>query len=94
MRDNSAEFKLGLWEGAYPEEKIQEIAELYELTNQQPFGELEIEDMHMTPEQLRQLEKNIFARETNGGLSTSLILPPASLPVTRRRCGTPIARNC
>ena len=57
---NKAEFELGLWEGAYPEEKIQEIAELYELTNQQPFGELEIEDMHMTPEQLRQLEKNIF----------------------------------
>jgi GNAT superfamily N-acetyltransferase len=59
---NSARFKLGLWEGAYPEENIQEITELYELTNQQPYGELEIEDMHMTPEQLRQREKNSFAR--------------------------------
>jgi len=35
---------------------------LYEVTNQQPLGDLEIEDMHMTPEQIRQIEKNIFAR--------------------------------
>jgi GNAT superfamily N-acetyltransferase len=59
---NITEFELGFWDGAYPEEKIQEVAELYELTNQQPFGNLEIEDMHMTPEQLRQIEKNMFAR--------------------------------
>ncbi len=32
------------------------------MTNQQPHGELEIEDMHMTPEQLRQMEHNLFAR--------------------------------
>jgi len=59
---NLAEFELGFWDGAYPEEKLQEIAELIDLTNEQPFGDLEIEDMHMTPEQLRQAEKNIFAR--------------------------------
>jgi GNAT superfamily N-acetyltransferase len=59
---NLEEFELGLWEGAYPEDKIQEVSDLYELTNQQPHGELEIEDMHMTPEQLRQMETNIFAR--------------------------------
>jgi mycothiol synthase len=56
------EFELGLREGAYPEEKIQAIAELYDLTNQQSFGDLEIQDMHMTPEQLRQTEQYIFAR--------------------------------
>jgi mycothiol synthase len=59
---NLAEFELGFWEGAYPEEQIQQIAELYDLTNQQPFDNLEIEDMHMTPEQLRQMEKNSFSR--------------------------------
>jgi mycothiol synthase len=59
---NLADFELGFWDGAYPEDKLQEVAELYELTNQQPFGDLEFEDMHMTPEQLRQVEKNIFAR--------------------------------
>jgi mycothiol synthase len=59
---NLSEFELGLWDGAYPEDKLQEVAELVELTNQQPMGDLEIEDMHMTPEQLRQIETNMFAR--------------------------------
>lgn len=56
------QFELGLWEGSYPEEKIQTIVELYDLTNQQPLGDLDVEDMHMTAEQLRQVEQNIFAR--------------------------------
>ena len=55
-------FELGLWEGPYPDDKLQEVCELYDLTNQQPHGELEIEDMHLTPEQIRQAEANIFAR--------------------------------
>jgi GNAT superfamily N-acetyltransferase len=59
---NLTQFELGFWDGAYPEEQLQAIAELDDLTNQQPTGDLEIEDMHITPEQLRQMEKNIFAR--------------------------------
>ena len=55
-------FELGLWEGPYPDDKLPEVCELYDLTNQQPHGDLEIEDMHMTPEQIRQTEANIFAR--------------------------------
>jgi mycothiol synthase len=61
-QENLTDFDLGFWDGAYPEEQIQAIAELSDLTNQQPLGDLEIEEMHMTPEQLRQLEQNIFAR--------------------------------
>ncbi len=55
-------FELGLWEGPYPEEQIAAIVRLVEVTNQQPFGDLEIEEMHTTPEQLRQAEQQIFAR--------------------------------
>lgn len=55
-------FELGLWEGAYPEDQLPEIAVLVDLTYQQPFGDLEIEESHMTPEQLRQMEANMFAR--------------------------------
>ena len=55
-------FELGFWDGPYPEEQIQQVAELYEVTNQQPFGDLEVEDMHMTPEHLRQTENNNLAR--------------------------------
>ncbi len=61
-QNNQTEFELGLWEGPYPEELLPAVAELFDLTNQQPMGELEIEDMHMTPEQLRQMEANMFAR--------------------------------
>ena len=54
---NTAEFELGIWEGAYPEEQLNEIVQLMELTNQQPLGDLAIEDMHITPQQLREMEK-------------------------------------
>jgi GNAT superfamily N-acetyltransferase len=60
-QNNLNKFELGFWDGAYPEEQLVAISELNDLTNQQPFGDLEIEDMHMTPEQLRQMETNIFA---------------------------------
>ena len=61
-KQNSTNFELGFWDGPYPEDQIQQVAELYEVTNQQPFGDLEVEDMHMTPEHLRQTEKNNLAR--------------------------------
>ncbi len=45
---------LGLWEGPYPEAEIAEVARLMEITNHQPLGDLEIEDFHWTPDQIRQ----------------------------------------
>ncbi len=59
---NVSEFDLGIWEGAYPEEQLNEIVQLMELTNQQPLGDLEIEEMHITPQQLREMEKMDTAR--------------------------------
>ena len=59
---NSSEFEIGVWEGNYPEEQLDEIVQLLELTNQQPIGDLEIEDMHYTSQQLREMEKMDEAR--------------------------------
>lgn len=59
---NISEFELGIWEGAYPEEQLNEIVQLMELTNQQPLGDLAIEDMHITTQQLREMEKMDTAR--------------------------------
>ena len=57
-----SEFEIGLWEGALPEEHIQEIAALLqELANDQPRDALEMEDMKFTPEMIRQIEQNILA---------------------------------
>jgi len=61
-RDRATEFELGLWDGPYPDKELQAISELFDLANQEPHGDLDIEDMHMTPEQLRQIEQNLFAR--------------------------------
>jgi len=59
---NESEFLLGIWEGNYPEEQLEEIVKLMELTNQQPLGDLEIEEMHITPQELREMEKMDAAR--------------------------------
>ncbi len=59
---NVAEFGLGIWEGDYPDEQLEEIVKLLDLTNQQPLGDLAIEDMHITPEQLREMQKMDKAR--------------------------------
>jgi len=61
-RAHAGDFELGLWDGPYPEGQLAAVAHLFELTNQQPFGDIEIEDTHMTPELLRQAENAIFAR--------------------------------
>jgi GNAT superfamily N-acetyltransferase len=61
-KDRAAGFELGLWEGRYPEEEIDAIVQLHGLLNQQPFGDLEIEDFTYSAEHLRQTEASIFAR--------------------------------
>ncbi len=58
-----SEFELGLLDGPYPDEYINDIAALYqEVANDQPRDNLEIEDMQYTPEFLREIEKNIFGK--------------------------------
>lgn len=57
-----ADFELGFWPGAYPEEELEAIARLTDVMNEAPHGELEIEDMHITPEMLRQAEKMLLTR--------------------------------
>jgi mycothiol synthase len=58
----AAGFELGVWDGPYPDEQLSEIVSLYDLTNQQPHGDLDIEDIHITPEQIRQVEEQLFTR--------------------------------
>lgn len=55
-------FELGWWFGPYPAEDMSAILELHDLFNQQPFGDLEVEDFRFTEEMIRQQEHSIFAR--------------------------------
>jgi mycothiol synthase len=73
---NVEEFELGIWEGNYPEEKLEEIVQLLELTNQQPLGDLDIEEMHITVDQLREMEKMDNSRGNQR--STIYVLEKAS----------------
>jgi len=57
------EFELGHWEGAYPEDRINEVSDLYqEVANDQPRDTLEMEDSKFSPQIFREIEQNMFAR--------------------------------
>jgi len=60
--ERAAGFDLGLWEGAYPEDDLVAIAELHEAMNLAPMEDLEVEDEHITPDRVRQMEQMIFGR--------------------------------
>ncbi len=54
----SGEFRLGWWSDRYPEERIQELADLLQITyNDQPRDGLEVEDEAVTPDLVRQSEE-------------------------------------
>jgi len=55
-------FKLGLWEGMFPEEQIEAITELYQLTNDAPREQLDYEDRQITSEQVLDMEQYQMAR--------------------------------
>jgi mycothiol synthase len=63
-RERTVEFELGLWAGAYPEEDLQVIVELWDVMNSAPRDNLEMEDWRVTPEHLRQMERQMLARGT------------------------------
>ncbi len=60
--DRARDFELGLWVGPYPEEDLPAIARLHDVMNDAPMGDLDIEDMHFSPERLRQIERAVFSR--------------------------------
>ncbi len=61
-QERGAGFETWIWEGTYPEEYIDAIVELHELLNQQPFGDLEVEDFTFSADHIRQSEQSLFAR--------------------------------
>ena len=52
----AADFDLGLWPETYPEDELEAIAELGNVMNTEPRGDLEVEDFKVTPERLREDE--------------------------------------
>ena len=63
-QERASGFELGWWLGDYPSEDMDAILALYELFNQQPFGDLEVEDFKFSEEQIRAQEKSMRASGT------------------------------
>lgn len=70
VNDDRAAFVLEFWDGPAPESDINALVALYEVMNQQPRGELDVEDFHVTAEQLRQIEQSMSA---GGGQKWTLV---------------------
>ncbi len=64
-------FTLGLWEGAYPDSHLDEIAALFQAMNLAPRGDLDVEDFRWTPEQMRQIQDMKIGR---GGIPWTMYL--------------------
>lgn len=60
--ERAADFELGLWEGAYPEDELDAIAALMEAMNQAPTDDLDIEDFHWTAGQIREMDESMTAQ--------------------------------
>ncbi len=60
----AAGFTLGFWDGAYPEDQLDAIAKLTDVMNTAPRENLDMEDMHFTPDQIRQQEQTMAATGT------------------------------
>jgi mycothiol synthase len=70
-------FELGVFDGVYPDDQLEALCELFEVMNDAPQGELEVNDERLTPQKLRQnLEHEkvlgmkrclIFARDRASG---------------------------
>ena len=54
-------FTLRFWDGPFPEERLEAIAEIYDVMNTAPRDGLDMEDTHTTPEQLRQMDQSMLA---------------------------------
>ena len=63
-RDRAASFELGLWEGPYPEEAIEDVLAMMKVMNTAPRGDLDIEDLEPTAELLREWNASLVERGT------------------------------
>ncbi len=59
----SERFELGFWDGPYPEDQLERICQLMDVMNTAPRGDLEMDDWKVTPDQLRDWERQ---REASG----------------------------
>ena len=61
--ERASGFKVGFWDGPYPEEALVQVGKVKAAMNEMPTQDLDIEDFNWTPEVLRQLDENLVQRQ-------------------------------
>ena len=74
-RDRGAGFTVGFWEGRYPDEQIDAIADLTSILNTAPHDNLEFEDSRLTPSEIRQLQQTMASTGTQRWTAYALHVP-------------------
>lgn len=62
--DPTGRFALECWEGPHPGGQLEAMAALFEVMNTAPRDAMDMEDMHFTPQQIRQMEQQMLAGGT------------------------------
>ena len=70
-------YEIGTWDGPYPQEALAGMVALRAVMNTAPRDDLEVEDVHWTEAQLRQIETTLAQHRPSGGRCTSAIDKPA-----------------
>jgi mycothiol synthase len=60
--ERAQDYELFTLHGAYPEDRLEDIVAMLDVMNTAPRGDLNVEDSHMTPELVRQMETMMLAR--------------------------------
>jgi GNAT superfamily N-acetyltransferase len=56
-RERAADFEIACWDGPYPDDDLDAILELMEVMNTAPRDDLDMEDFHLTAEEVREFER-------------------------------------
>ncbi|MGI4791135.1 MAG: GNAT family N-acetyltransferase [Janthinobacterium lividum] len=62
--ESNSRFEMKFWEGPHPEDQLAAMAALFEVMNTAPRDKMDMEDMHFTPEHMRQMEQQMLAGGT------------------------------
>jgi GNAT superfamily N-acetyltransferase len=61
-QERASDFELTLWKDGYPEDELENVAAMWEASNLMPRGDLDVEDMHFTPDMVRDMDRAITRR--------------------------------
>ena len=78
-QQRAADYRVETWEGPVPDAHLADFANVTNVMNSEPRGDLDIEDTLMTPEMIRDEEAFLFANGTRRLISVARHVPSSAL---------------